>query len=618
MKKRIALVGTPNAGKTALFNSLTRSHQRVANYSGVTVESAEADFDLRDGEMLSLVDLPGAYSLRPYTEEENVLAGALKSSGFSGMILVVDATQPERAIRFLLEVLDSTDLPAVVALNMSDLATERGFEFDLVQAAAILGVPVIPTAAIRKRGLSALIGALGVALRTQQRKKQALLGAPAEVETAEQITGRILEFYKRADAVLKKIMVRKGLPDDRSRSIDRIVLHPVAGPLILILVLGLVFQLMFNLAQWPMDLIDSGFSAIQGLVSESRLPPDLKSFLSDGIVAGVGGTLVFLPQILILYALILFLEDFGFMARAVFMLDHLMGKVGLHGRSFLPLLSSYACNVPGIMGARTIESKADRVITTLIIPLTTCSARIPVYGLLISAFVPNVPVLFGLKLQGLVMLGLYAIGILSALLMGGIFKRLLFRGQRPPLLIELPSYKRPSLRSLFRGLVYRIQLFLKRVGTVIVSTSVVIWILLSYPKSSGGEGALVDQSYAAQIGHWIEPVLRPIGFDWRISMALIPTFAAREVMVGTLSTVYSLQEGAAVSDSEKLSLLLKTEWSLATGMSLLVWFIFAPMCVSTLAAARRELKSTRYMILMIFYLFALAYGGSFLAYRAFL
>jgi ferrous iron transport protein B len=270
------------------------------------------------------------------------------------------------------------------------------------------------------------------------------------------------------------------------------------------------------------------------------------------------------------------------------------------------------------MGARTIESKADRVITTLIIPLTTCSARIPVYGLLISAFVPNVPVLFGLKLQGLVMLGLYAIGIVSALLMGGIFKRLLFRGQRPPLLIELPSYKRPSLRSLFRGLVYRIQLFLKRVGTVIVSTSVVIWILLSYPKSSGGEGALVDQSYAAQIGHWIEPVLRPIGFDWRISMALIPTFAAREVMVGTLSTVYSLQEGAAVSDSEKLSLLLKTEWSLATGMSLLVWFIFAPMCVSTLAAARRELKSTRYMILMIFYLFALAYGGSFLAYRAFL
>ncbi|NDC78834.1 MAG: ferrous iron transporter B [Chitinophagia bacterium] len=240
---------------------------------------------------------------------------------------------------------------------------------------------------------------------------------------------------------------------------------------------------MFNLAQWPMDLIDSGFSAIQGLLSESRLPTDLKSFLSDGIVAGVGGTLVFLPQILILYALILFLEDFGFMARAVFMLDHLMGKVGLHGRSFLPLLSSYACNVPGIMGARTIESKADRVITTLIIPLTTCSARIPVYGLLISAFVPNVPVLFGLKLQGLVMLGLYAIGILSALLMGGIFKRLLFRGQRPPLLIELPSYKRPSLRSLFRGLVYRIQLFLKRVGTVIVSTSVVIWILLSYPKS---------------------------------------------------------------------------------------------------------------------------------------
>ncbi|MBU6153177.1 MAG: ferrous iron transporter B, partial [Bdellovibrionales bacterium] len=287
-------------------------------------------------------------------------------------------------------------------------------------------------------------------------------------------------------------------------------------------------------------------------------------------------------------------------------------------RSFLPLLSSYACNVPGIMGARTIESKADRVITTLIIPLTTCSARIPVYGLLISAFVPNVAVFWGLKLQGIVMLGLYAVGICFAFLMGGIFKRVLFRGKRPPLLMELPSYKRPSLRSLVRGLLYRIQLFLKRVGTVILFATVVIWFLLSYPKDPVTGVHLIEQSYAAQIGHWIEPVLRPIGFDWRISMALIPTFAAREVMVGTLSTVYSIQEGAAVSDVEKLSLILKNEWSLATGMSLLVWFIFAPMCVSTLATARRELKSTPYMILMVLYLFALAYMGAFIAYRTFL
>ena len=617
MKRRIALVGTPNAGKTALFNALTHSHQRVANYSGVTVESAEADFFLPGGDALSLVDLPGAYSLRPYTEDENVLSQALKGAGFSGMILVVDATQPERAIRFLLEVLDSTNIPVAIALNMSDLAEKRGFEFDMVQFAALMGVPVVPTAATREKGLQELLGALEVSLKNQKRERNAFFGASPEVETKAVISARILEFYKKADQLLKRIMIRKGFPDERSRKIDRVILHPVAGPLILILVLGLVFQLMFNLAQFPMDLIDSGFSQLQALVGNSSFSDGLKSFLSDGVIAGVGGTLVFLPQILILYALILFLEDFGFMARAVFMLDHLMGKVGLHGRSFLPLLSSYACNVPGIMSARTIESKADRVITTLIIPLTTCSARIPVYGLLISAFIPNTPVFLGVKLQGLVMLGLYATGILFAFLMGGVFKRFLFQGKRPPLLIELPSYKRPSFRSLLRGILYRVKLFLKRVGTVILLVTVVIWFLLSYPKDAGSTAAVIDHSYAAQIGHWIEPLLKPIGFDWRISMALIPTLAAREVMVGTLSTVYSLQGGAAVSDVEKLSQILKNEWSVATGISLLVWFIFAPMCISTLATARRELKSTRYMILMLVYLFGLAYLGSFIAYRAF-
>ncbi len=617
MKSRIALVGTPNAGKTALFNALTHSHQRVANYSGVTVESAEADFFLPGGDALSLVDLPGAYSLRPYTEDENVLADALKGTSFAGMILVVDATQPERAIRFLLEVLDSTDSPAVIALNMSDLAEKRGFEFDMVQFAALMGVPVIPTAATRKKGLPELLGALEISLKNQKRRRSAFFPAPAESVPATRVSERVLEFYKRADQLLKRIMVRKGFPDERSRKIDRVILHPVAGPLILILVLGIVFQLMFNLAQFPMDLIDTGFSWLQGLVQNSGLSVGVKSFLSDGVIAGVGGTLVFLPQILILYALILFLEDFGFMSRAVFMLDHLMGKVGLHGRSFLPLLSSYACNVPGIMSARTIESKADRVITTLIIPLTTCSARIPVYGLLISAFIPNTEVFLGLKLQGLVMLGLYATGIFFAFLMGGIFKRFLFQGRRPPLLIELPSYKRPSMRSLLRGILYRIKLFSKRVGTVILSVTVVIWFLLSYPQDGGAVASGIEHSYAAQIGQWIEPLLRPIGFDWRIAMALIPTFAAREVMVGTLSTVYSIEGGAAVSDVEKLSMILKQEWSVATGMSLLVWFIFAPMCVSTLATARRELKSTRYMILMLVYLFALAYLGSYLAYRAF-
>jgi ferrous iron transport protein B len=620
-KNRIALVGTPNAGKTALFNALTHSHQRVANYSGVTVESAEADFELPTGDVGTLIDLPGAYSLRPYTEEENVLADAMKHESFDGMILVVDATQPERAIRFLIEVLDATAAPAVVSLNMSDLAQERGFEFDLIQFCALLGVPVIPCVATRKKGIRELLGALEVALKNQKRKKGAFFGEqsgePPAKPTAAQISLQILAFYKKADELLKRILVKKGLPDQKSRRIDRVILHPVYGPLILIGVLGLVFQLMFNLAHYPMDAIDSIFSWLQARVSSTGMPVILKSFLADGVLAGLGGTLVFLPQILILFGLILFLEDFGFMARAVFLLDHLMGKVGLHGRSFLPLLSSYACNVPGIMATRTIESRRDRVITTLIIPLTTCSARIPVYTLLISAFIPNTSILPGLRLQGLVMMGLYASGILFALLMGGIFKRFFFKGRRPPLLIELPSYKRPSFRSLFKGLVYRINLFLRRVGTVILGVSILIWILVSFPKEPGGTSAVIDHSYAARFGHLIEPAIKPLGFDWRIGMALIPTFAAREVMVSTLSTVYAVEGESGVSNTEKLSSVLKKEWSLATGLSLLVWFIFAPMCISTLATARRELRSTSTMVFMAVYLFLLAYLASYLTFQAF-
>ena len=615
--KRIALVGTPNAGKTALFNALTHSHQRVANYSGVTVESAEADLLLPGGERTVLVDLPGAYSLRPYTEDEGVLASALKDHRYDGMILVVDATQPERAIRFLVEVLDATDIPAVIALNMSDLAKARGYEYDLVQFAAAMGIPVLASVATRKKGLSALASALAVAIHEQKREKGAFLGVKIEPSGNRDHSIQILSFYKKADELLKRILLHKGRADERSLKIDRIILHPFWGFMILIAVLGITFQLMFNLAHYPMDAIDAVFTWLQGRVAVSGLPDLLKSFISDGVLAGVGGTLVFLPQILILFGLILFLEDFGFMSRAVFLLDHLMGKVGLHGRAFLPLLSSYACNVPGIMAARTIESKRDRIITTLIIPLTTCSARIPVYTLLIAAFVPNTPVIFGLRMQGLVMLLLYLSGIVFALLMGGLFKRFLLRGPRPPLLIELPSYKRPSTRSLVKALVYRTRLFLRRVGSVILLLSMLIWVLLSFPRMPVGTPHAIEQSYAGRIGHWIEPAIRPIGFDWRIGMALIPTFAAREVMVSTLSTVYSVEEKGGVSNTDSLGEVIQKEWSTATGLSLLVWFIFAPMCLSTLATARRELKSSGYVALMVVYLFALAYGASWVTFRVF-
>ena len=615
-RKRIALVGTPNAGKTAMFNALTHSHQRVANYSGVTVESAEADFLLPDGEAVTLVDLPGAYSLRPYTEDENVLKQALLKHDFDGMIVVVDSTQPDRAIRFLVEVLDQITTPAVIALNMVDLAEERGFEFDLVQFASAMGVPVKPTVATKKRGLKELIAALAFAIPNQKREKDVFLGGKRPDLSGRDISMQILSFYKKSDELLKRILIRKGKPDHKSERIDRLILHPVWGMLILILVLGVTFQLMFNLAHYPMDLINGAFNWLQTAVNASPLPVMLKSFIADGMLAGVGGTLVFLPQILILFGLILFLEDFGFMARAVFLLDYWMGKVGLHGRAFLPLLSSYACNVPGIMATRTIESKRDRIVTTLIIPLTTCSARIPVYTLLIAAFVPNTSVFFGVKLQGLVMLGLYLVGIFFALMMGGIFKRFLLKGKRPPLLIELPSYKWPAFSSLFKGLVYRTKLFLNRVGSIILVLSMVIWFLVSFPRAPEGTHS-IEQSYAAQIGHFMEPAIKPLGFDWRIGMALIPSFAAREVMVATLSTVYAVEESGGVSNTERLSAAIQKEWSVATGLSLLVWFIFAPMCISTLATARRELQSTGYMLLMLTYLFAFAYLASFLTYRIF-
>lgn len=619
--KRIALVGTPNAGKTALFNALTKSHQRVANYSGVTVESAEADFILPKGDSAVLVDLPGAYSLRPYTEDEGVLARELEQGNFDALILVVDSTQPERAIRFLIEVLDATPIPAVIALNMVDLAKERGFEFDFEQFTRLLGVPVVATVATRGLGLADLRVAVEEVLPAPLRSPGSFLGLqgrehPGTERNGPESTLRILNFYKKADEFKKQIVLRKGRPDVRSQRWDRLVLHPLFGPLILLGVLGVIFQLMFNLAGYPMDAIDAAFSALQEWVRSLPLPGFWKGLLSDGLLAGVGGTLVFLPQIIILYALILFLEDVGFMARAVFMLDALMGKVGLHGRSFLPLLSSYACNVPGILSSRAIESRSDRIITILMIPLTTCSARIPVYTLLISAFIPNVTLLGGIRLQGLVMLGLYAIGLLSAFLMGAVFKRGLFPGKRPPLLIELPSYKMPSVRSLLRGVAYRARLFVRRVGTVIVGVSLLIWLLLGFPRTTIGEAPAVDQSYAASIGKAIEPWVRPIGFDWRIAMALIPTFAAREVMVSTLSTVYAVEEGGGeVSDSRKLSERIRKEWGLPTGLSLLAWFIFAPMCVSTFAAARRELQSRKYLLLMGGYLFGLAYLAAWFAFR---
>ena len=618
--QKIALVGTPNAGKTALFNLLTNSRQRVANYAGVTVESVEADL-LHSKAAATLVDLPGAYSLHPFTEEEKVLRDAVKSGSFSKMILVVDATQPERAIRFLVEVLNATTVPAVVAFNMMDIAESRGYRYDLGVLSSLLGVPVVATSAVKKKGASDLIHQLDHLDASVSRESNAFF--PAQEAASDGRMSPILEFYKKSDVILKQVLLKKGGVDRRSEWIDRYVLHPIWGILILVAVLGICFQLMFNFAQVPMDWIDAGMGALSALISSIPMPDLVKSFFVDGVLAGVGGTIVFLPQILILFALILFLEDFGFMARAVFLLDHWMGKVGLHGRAFLPILSSYACAVPGIMATKSIESRRDRIVTIMMIPVTTCSARVPVYTLLIGAFIPNTAVFAGLKMQGLVMLGLYLAGTLFALLSGAVLKRFFFKGPRMPLFIELPSYKWPSMRSIAKGLLYRAKLFLVRVGTIILALSVIIWVMVTFPNK--------EKSIAYNLGHAIEPIMKPIGFDWKISMAMIPTFAAREVMVSALSTVYAVEESAGTSvesvsgegsggadpnaeNADKLSEIIKKEWPLATGLSLLVWFIFAPQCISTLSAIRRELQSTKWMLFLTLYLFLLAYFAAWITH----
>jgi ferrous iron transport protein B len=619
---RLALVGVPNAGKTAIFNALTRSQMRVANYSGVTVDCAEADYNFQDGHPATLIDLPGAYSLNPYTDDEQFLKNLIHQNQFDGMILVIDAAQLVRGVRFVLEVLNATTVPAVVALNMIDLAEERGMKIDLAALSESLGVPVIPTVAVKRKGLSKIADALQTEILRTQTDVTQKLQQRVWKNTATTASLKILELYKQADQIAKKVTLQTLGPDDRSRKIDQVVLHPVWGPVVLFLVLGLTFQLMFNFAQIPMDWIEQFFALVSAQVQKLPLSDSVKSFIVDGVLAGLGGTLVFLPQILILFSLILFLEDFGFMARAVFLLDYGMGRLGLHGKAFLPLLSSFACAIPGIMATKTIERRNDRIATILILPITTCSARIPVYALLISAFIPNVEVWGWVKLHGLIMLALYAVGIAFALLVGFILKRFFLKGQRPPLLMELPSYKWPSVSGLFKALVYRAQLFLVRVGTIILALTVLVWFSVSYPQAPEGAEHPIEYSYAAKMGHAIEPILKPLGFDWKIGMALIPAFAAREVMVTALSTAYAVDSQVSADageeqKTEKLSEIIRSGWSFATGMSLLVWFIFAPQCISTLAVARRELQSTSWTLVMFVYLTALAYLMSFLTYRFF-
>jgi ferrous iron transport protein B len=614
---RIALVGNPNCGKTALFNTLTGSRQRVANYPGVTVERKEGSFLSPGGRRVRLLDLPGTYSLRARSPDEVVTRDVVlgQQAGVAApdlLVCVADATNLRLGLRLILE-LKRAGRPLLVALNMFDIARHRGIAVDVERLSAMLGLPVVTTVAVRRGGTEALLAAIDAAAPA----------GGAEAAWAAPDAAGLRALQREADRILAAVVRVPDRRDAVTRRLDAVLLHPVAGLAILLAVLFLMFQAVFAWAQPAMDLIDGGFQALGALVG-GALPEEgagglLRSFLQDGLIAGVGSVLVFLPQILVLFLFILLLEDFGYMARAAFLMDRIMGGAGLHGRAFIPLLSSFACAIPGIMATRVIDSRRDRLATILVAPLMTCSARIPVYTLIIGAFVPDRPVGEGawswVGLQGLVMFGLYAAGILSALGMSFVFKRLLWRGQpTEPFMLELPDYKLPRLRNLGLGLWQRAKAFLRRAGTIILSMMVVIWFLSSVPRPpEGATEPAIEYSLAYAIGQAVEPVLRPIGFNWQIGVALIPGMAAREVAVASLGTVYAVQD--AEEDAAQLGQALAGKWSLATALAFLAWYVFAPQCVATLSVIRRETGGRRWMWFSFGYMLALAYLAAFVTFQ---
>lgn len=610
---RLALVGAPNTGKTSLFNRLTGSTQKVANYPGVTVERKSGGFVTPEGRSVTVLDLPGTYSLRGRSPDEeitrDIVLGRFEGEAVPDLMLcVADATNLRLTLRLVLE-LKRIGRPMMLVLNMIDIAKRRGVTIDLDRMSQELGLPIVTSVAVRKGGVDELL-----------KRTDEFLSKSHEAAASEWTAPTIADLkaaQREADRIIAAVVTLPAKPDTLTNRIDSVVLHPVWGIVILAVILFVMFQAVFTWAQPAMELLSDSFAALGQLIHDI-LPANwslLQSFLQNGVISGVGSVIVFLPQIIIIFLFILLLEDFGYMARAAFLMDRIMGGAGLHGRAFIPLLSSFACAIPGIMATRVIDNPRDRLTTILIAPLMTCSARIPVYTLIISAFVPSTMLWGFVNLQGLVMFGLYAAGITSALTVSAIAKFFLWRDHAPaPFMLELPDYKMPRLRSIAIGVFNRAKMFLYRAGTTILSMMVLIWFLASFPQApAGAEGPAINYSFAAMIGHALEPLLRPIGFNWQIAVALIPGMAAREVAVAALGTVYSIEGGKEAADA--IGQVLAQKWTLATALSMLVWYIFAPQCASTLAVIRRETGGAKWMVVTFLYMLALAYAASFLTFN---
>lgn len=606
---RLALVGNPNTGKTALYNALTGSRQKVANYAGVTVERKEGVLTAPSGRLINVLDLPGTYSLRARSPDEAVTRDAVlgRLAGETPpdvIVCVADSTNLRLVLRLALE-LKQVGRPFVLALNMYDIAQRQGLRIDLEGLARELGAPIVTTVATRKRGIEELVA-----------QAEALAGSmPAGVNVwHEPSASEIRGAHAEAQRLLKAYVRPPERPDTVTGRIDNVLLHPVAGLVILSAIMFVMFQAVFAWATPLADLIEAGFTALGGLVASVTPDGLLRSLLVDGLIAGVGSVLVFLPQILTVFLFILILEDSGYMARAAFLMDRIMGAAGLHGRAFIPLLSSHACAIPGVMAARVIDQKHDRLTTILIAPLMTCSARIPVYTLIIGALIPRSTVWGVLNLQGLVMFGLYASGIVSGLIVAFVIRTLFWRGASEPFMMELPTYRWPDPENVLRNLWQRGMIFISRAGRIILPLMVLVWALSTFPyPPEGATGPAIDYSFAGLIGHFIQPLLAPIGFNWQMSIALVPGMAAREVAVAALGTVYAVGDVDGAGQAT-LASILHAQWSLATGLSFLAWYVFAPQCVATLGVVRRETNGWLWPTVMFSYMFALAYVASLATY----
>lgn len=607
-----SLLGAPNCGKTALFNRLTGSNAKVANYVGVTVDKLEGTFI--DDANIRIVDLPGTYSLRTTTLDEavarDVVLGKMGQRP-DGIIAVADATNLRMTLRMVLEI-KRLGLPIVVALNLSDVARSRGLLIDTQKLSELLDVPVFETVAIKKDGAKALCEAI----KTLSLQASSPLDSEAAEKMLEQIDSQ--QLYQEVEHILSQAVTRElELPSWHQR-LDNVVMHPILGVSLLLIILLLVFQAVYSWAEPVMSLIEDSFTWLGEWVT-TQLPEGLLAdLLVNGVIAGVGGVLVFLPQITILFAFILLLEDSGYLPRAAFLLDNLLAKSGLSGRAFIPLLSSFACAVPAVMSARTIQDPRERLVTIAIAPMLTCSARLPVYALIIGAIIPDQTVWGIFNLQGLVLFALYFIGILSAGLIAYITKRFALRKgkiQQFPLLMELPTYRMPNFRHICLTLWERVSAFLKRAGTVIFALSVILWFLVSFPSAPESATApAIDYTFAGMLGHIIEPIFAPLGFTWQMCIAMIPGIAAREVVVAALGTVYAMS-GSEDQIMESLTPVVTNDWGLPTALAFITWYIYAPMCMATLAVIKRETKSTKQTFLITAYLFALAYFFALVVYH---